>query len=735
MKTESHPIEEILKNRESFFIPPFQRPYAWGKPEIDRYFSDVLKIINSEIDETEKDKKEHFFGTLVIQIESTSVTDKVVVIDGQQRLTTTSIFLLAIRDLTEDEVLKTRITNYYLKSRDSKIKLELSAKDKEAFYSLVEGKTAKSSVIKIAYDIFIAKLKKNPEFSFENYANAIKKMNVAVIQLDERPFKGEDPQIIFETLNSLGKPLTLSDLIRNYILLNMKSESQSSIYEKTWYPIIEKQLGENASEFFRDFLQLKKAVPVKVVSDNNTKEIYAEFKDFVENHYQNKSDFINDIISYVDFYRWIIFEDFTDLISEDKEKDSEIKELLTNIFHDIKTEAFKPLVLGLLYQNQTAKSISDEKLIEILKVIRTYLIRRRLSKLTQGENKEIVIMCRKIEDLTNGKVTMIKLLCSSFYKMRFPNDNDIRQILSIANFYEDFKKYQKFVLGKIEEHNTKIAIGFRNPKITIEHIMPQTLSDSWKAELGENAEEIHKKYLHNIGNLILTEFNSEIGNKTFSDKKKKLETSSMNYRLEILKNDKWNEESIKKHQDYMIKCFLETFPLPDEYKNSDNWTSKSTDSETFSPLEDDAEEIAEGNKPKELLIDTEKIKVDSWKEVFLTFLKFVKEKESWTFDMLLENQQEIWSNSEVILSYSALKSKIEKDEKYEGFYKTLDGKSLEKAKNPANEFFVYSTISARTCIQRIASVLNKIGKSKEFVNITLKNEIKSESEDLIETAE
>jgi hypothetical protein len=236
----------------------------------------------------------------------------------------------------------------------------------------------------------------------------------------------------------------------------------------------------------------------------------------VNSKFENHNAFINDILRYVKCYKWIITEINSDTITSDNYKDKQIKELIRNIFHDIKSEAFKPFVLGLLeYHQYTINGVrlSDELLISTLKTIRTYLIRRRILGLTQGENKNIVLLSKKIEDIAKGNTSMIELLTNMFYSLRLPNDTEMRKELESMNFYEGLKQYSKFILGKIEEHNSKVSVDFRNPQITIEHIMPQKLDDSWKKELGEHFEEIHKTYLHNIGNLILTEFNSEIGNK------------------------------------------------------------------------------------------------------------------------------------------------------------------------------------------------------------------------------
>ncbi len=733
MQTETHSIHDILaKNATSFFIPPFQRAYAWGKTEIERYFSDIIRIINSELDTAQSDKQEHFFGTLVIKEEKAGFVNKSIVVDGQQRLTTTLLFLIALRDNEPNQENKDFITGTYLTNNASsfqdKIKLKQVSKDWDAYRALITGTSAKPGIVKNAYDIFtklIANIKiSRPEITLEKYIVAIQRINVAIIFLDERPFKGEDPQIIFETLNSLGKPLTLSDLIRNYVLLNMDSAHQAIMYETIWYPHIELPLSGSTSDFFRDFLQYKKSTSIKAVSDNNTKELYANFKNFVEESYTTHKAFIDDIVKYVKLYTWIMQEEIAETISSDKIKDSQIKELLRNIFHDIKTEAFKPFILGLIYYHQnktTTVLLSDDNFIAILQIIRTYLIRRRVAKLTQGENRNIVLLCNRIHDLVQKKIEMIDLLSSMFYKMRLPNDDEIRQVLMISKFYEDFKTYGKFILGKIEEYNAKVPIDFRNSKVTIEHIMPQTLSDEWKAMLGTHYEEIYKTYLHNIGNLILTEFNSEIGNKPFKDKKTKLHTSSLYYRLEIVDYAVWNEDSIKRHQSNMINWFLQTFPLPQQYQSTPNYDRKKPDVTTFSPLDDDAGDWAEGHKPAKMIIDSKVLSVATWQDVFIKFLTFMKEDNRYDFQFVLDNQTDLFNKEGVVLNWRSLKMIIDKNLERATRYKSFDGLFPDKILNPKDDtLFIHTNISAATCMNRIASVMTKFDMPREFVIITLK---------------
>lgn len=733
MKTESHSINDVLaKNATSFFIPPFQRAYAWGKNEIERYFSDVLRIIDSELNTKQHDKLEHFFGTVVIKEEKAGFANKSVVVDGQQRLTTTLIFLIALRDLETDTANQEYINQNYLTNNTSsfqdKIKLKQVTKDWDSYRSLVNKETPKAGIVYNAYLLFTRlineKKRSNPIIELNHYITAIQRMNIAVIFLDERPFKGEDPQIIFETLNSLGKPLTLSDLVRNYVLLNMDSTSQSDIYEKIWHPKIESVLLENTSDFFRDYLQFKVVGSIKAVSDNNTKEIYQLFKSFVEIKFNSHKDFINDIVRYAKWYKWITTDVVNDTISNDSIKNREIIELIRNIFHDIKSEAFKPFVLGLLEYHQSGVDglkLNDDLLISILETIRTYLIRRRILGLTQGENKNIVLLCDKIEALVKRNTSMLDLLTTMFYRMRFPNDIEMKKDLESMNFYEGVKKYAKFILGKIEEHNTKVAVDFRNPKITIEHIMPQKLESSWIEDLGENHNEIHKQYLHNIGNLILTEFNSEIGNKSFNSKKAKLNTSSLNYRLSVVSNDKWDEASMLTHQTNMITWLLATFSLPNSHQETYNWNTKVVEETKFSPLDNDAGDIAEGNKPIEITIDNKKIKATTWQDVFIKFLHFIKENQNYDFDIIIDNQNDLFGKNDVILNWSSLSLLIENNIDLTNRYKSFDGKLWDRIKEINDDvLFIHINISASTCMSRIANIMNKFNMPENSVEILLK---------------
>lgn len=721
----------VAKNVTSFYIPPYQRAYAWKKAEITRFFRDLCRIIESELDKECRDKLEHFFGTLVVKNEPVGIAGtRTIIIDGQQRVTTGLILLMAVRDLITDPKSQKLITDTYLVNPSStfedKIKLKQVTKDWDAYRALVLGHPMIPGAVTEAYKTFRRLLSdycaEDERVSLKHFILALGRVNVAVIILDERAYKGEDPQIIFETLNSLGRPLTFSDLIRNFILLNMSSQKQTEAYEKVWYPKIEEPLGESTSSFLRDYLQLKLATSLKSISDSNTKELYQQFKDYATDNWESRDELMTDIVDYIDCYRFIIDPDFTGSVSTDPR----VKELTRNIFQDIGTEAFKPLVLGLLHHH-CHSGHNEAQLISLLTTIRTYLIRRRILKLTQGENKAIPRLCDRIEEIYSGKTSLINLLSSQMYRLRMPNDIEIRSTLESLNFYKELTRYAKLILGKIEEHRAKVAVDFRDPKITIEHIMPQTITTAWRDELGEDADEIHARYLHNIGNLILTEFNVEMSNTSFENKKNRLATSSLAYRLDIMDKERWSLESILSHQKVMINAFIDTFSLPDEYQRAENWKQRVTEGYTdFSPLDDGIHRLLAGEKPISIQLDDVTAPVHSWQEVFLNFIKLVTQKRT-TLQYLKDNQKRLFNRTDALLTWRELQQDPGLVQKR--YYKNLAGEFPFQAVEPSDDDeFVHIDISSSTCICRIAKTMADLGMSKDCVSIAIQKKQSSESE-------
>ena len=450
--------------------------------------------------------------------------------------------------------------------------------------------------------------------------------------------------------------------------------------------------------------------------------MYQQFKDYATDNWESRDELMTDIVDYIDCYRFIIDPDFTGSVSTDPR----VKELTRNIFQDIGTEAFKPLVLGLLHHH-CHSGHNEAQLISLLTTIRTYLIRRRVLKLTKAENKAIPRLCKRIEEIYSGNISLIDLLSSQMYQLRMPNDIEIRSTLESLNFYKELTRYAKLILGKIEEHRAKVAVDFRDPKITIEHIMPQTITTAWRDELGEEADEIHARYLHNIGNLILTEFNVEMSNTSFENKKNRLATSSLAYRLDIMDKERWSLESILSHQKVMINAFIDTFSLPDEYQRAENWKQRVTEGYTdFSPLDDGIHRLLAGEKPVSIRLDDVTAPVHSWQEVFLNFIKLVTQKRT-TLQYLKDNLKRLFNRTDALLTWEELRQIPGLIQK--GYHKNYAGEYAFQASDPAeDDVFVHINISSNTCILRIAKTMEDLHMSKDSVSITIQKKQSSESE-------
>jgi hypothetical protein len=221
--------------------------------------------------------------------------------------------------------------------------------------------------------------------------------------------------------------------------------------------------------------------------------------------------------------------------------------------------------------------------------------------------------------------------------------------------------------------------------------------------------------------LILTEFNGEIGNKPFADKKDKLNKSSLNFRLDVTSRASWNETDIKDHQKNMISWFLDTFPLPENYKTADNWNTRSVEKVNFSPLDDEAGEIAEGNKPLKLIINSESIAVKTWQDVFIEFLKWIKKSADYDYDSILLNQEKLFG-SEIIIKWKNFKSLIDEHIGKGRRYKTFESNVWDSKSTVLDDDleFIHINASAKSFVNRIASIMNLLGMSDNFIEIVLK---------------
>lgn len=575
---EKHLLELLSNNDVTFFIPPYQRNYEWEKEQCEVFLNDITRVTKNNKDEK---KSEHFFGTVTYFQTETAFgqPNKLVLIDGQQRITTTMLFLVALRDVITDENLRKYIESKYLRndnvSDDSeyKIKLKQVETDWKVYCDIILGnhlhEKSKNSAIYRNYAYFTNELKKLREDKDFVLADVIElglsKFSVVTVELQPDRNPWENPQEIFESMNSLGKPLTLADLVRNYLLLGIEPEKQEFLYKNYWLHM-EESIPHQVSGFIRDYMQLKEGKSFKQATERNYKELYSNYKELFRGY--NTKELLKTLSEYSDYYAYVLLFETTG----SKEIDKRLEDIKTL---DVST-AYSLLMA--LIKSWKMEEITERMLCDILDVFIIYIIRRRIIGIAQAENKNFPTLVKKVPQLVNAqdkKREMFKILSSMENHLRVPNDIEMERELSVMNFYG--LKLCKFVLSLIEENITKSRPNKNDQKLQIEHIMPRKLNESWERELGEDYEDIHQSLLNTIGNLTLIRHNQELGNKCFSEKKDIYENKAglQIAKTEIINYEHWNRETIEKRSKWIINYLIqEVLPIPDNMRKTNNFVMK-----------------------------------------------------------------------------------------------------------------------------------------------------------------
>lgn len=593
--TENYLLKLLSNNDVTFFIPPYQRNYEWDKSQCEVFLNDIKKTTISNMNGV---GSEHFFGTIVyVQNEAVfGQPSRLILTDGQQRITTAMLFLVAIRDVVEDETSKKFIDSKYLKNNnvsdetEYKIKLKQVETDWEAYRNIILGFDLtyenKNSAVFSNYLYFVNELHKIKDENKIDIINLISlgldKFSIVTIQLEPIKNNWENPQEVFESMNSLGKPLSLADLVRNYLLMGKEANVQDTLYKDYWL-YIEKQLPNEVSNFIRDFMQLKGEVDFKKATPANYKELYVRFKELFRDI--DIEDLLSNFKKYSNYYAFIVLG---------KESGSAKVDNKLNDLRTIGVTIAHSFLLNLL-EDWKSDRLTEDDISGVLEALIIYFLRRRILKLTQGENKSFPSLVKQKDNIIHAqdkKTTMFAILATQENSVRLPNDIEVTNELRTMNFY-NFSQ-SKFILSIIEEKITKSRPDKNDKKLQIEHIMPQKLNNSWEEELGDDFESIHQEYLNNIGNLTLIRHNQELGNKSFSEKK---EIYINNAGLQIAKEEvinrsKWNKNSIQNRSRWIIKYIVdEVLPIPDEMRNKNNYAQKGSRRLSFTELELIGEEI------------------------------------------------------------------------------------------------------------------------------------------------
>lgn len=547
-------IYEILNGNKQFLIPVYQRFYSWDIEQCKRLWNDIVEM-------QRKGKVGHFVGSIVNIAEQAMPTgvQKYMIIDGQQRMTTLTLLLLALRDYAiknpgDTSINARRIDNMLLKNEyengDERYKLLLTETDRDILINLVEEKPiaegTRSRLIE-NYKFFADKLADKEIFPAEVY-ESIGKLQIVNITLDRAV---DDAQAIFESLNSTGKELSESDLIRNYVLMGLEPSEQIYVYEHLWRPMeqlfVYETQGTVMDAFFRHYLTMKLArIPKQG-------RVYEEFKLYHLNcEFGTIRELCQDLLDYAKYYTNIVFKRNFDL---------DLKKLYEDII-DLRMEVSYPFLLK-IHHDCTDGIITSDELKEILKLCISYVLRRAICEIpTNSMNKTFATLKNYIkpDDYLNSVKAFFVM--QDTYK-EFPDNDKFEGAFVSRDIYN--MRARNYILSRLENFEKKAPIIIEN--YTIEHIMPQNknLSSEWQADLGADWHEVQKKYLHTIGNLTLTAYNSEMSDRPFREKMNMpggFKESALRLNKYIVLLNEWNEKHIQERANMLAKKAESIWPYP-----------------------------------------------------------------------------------------------------------------------------------------------------------------------------
>ena len=531
MKANDTQIRICLEGTKQFIVPLFQRTYSWKKENIQKLWEDLEDTKNGN-------EATHFFGSFVTMPvpSSASGVSKYILIDGQQRLVTIFIFLATLRNRIieiqpgykkRDEINELYLINKY--HIEDKYKVVPTQADRNIFFSIlneVNPSVDNNHLIIETYKFFSDKL------STTNDINEITSLKDTILSkfsvVDIRLEDGDDPYLIFESLNATGTPLTQADLVRNYLFMRLNPDNQQKVYDELWFPMQQK-LRDNLESFVRHYLSMDGNVP-------NFNKIYTTFKENADSKAKSQEDVINLIKGLLKISSY-----YYNFLHPKKEKEQKLR-IYFEKFNKIEVTTSYPLLLR-LYEDYTNKKTSADDFSECLHAIETFVVRRAVCGIpTNALNKYFPTVYNSLDqtDITQSLKNKLK---SGMGARRMPDDDEFKQCQKEGRLYGN--KILRYLLEEIEKYDNKEVVNFE--ELQIEHIMPQTLSDEWKKELGSNWELIHKKYVDTLGNLTLTGYNQEYSRKLFKEKRdmeKGFKDSGLQLNRDLAKLDKWTENEI-----------------------------------------------------------------------------------------------------------------------------------------------------------------------------------------------
>ena len=638
MKGDAQPLIKFFDGSDKrFIIPLYQRNYDWKEENCEQLFQDLLKMHHS-------DRKSHFFGSIVSNIQSG--TEDRFIIDGQQRITTVSLMLIAMVNAYKagdiqatdsklvDKIFKRYLVDEYQED-ERKVKLKPIKKDMDAFDSLLykpKDQYIKGSNVTRNYEFFYDKITKSG-LTMDELFETIKKLEVINIKLDE----DDDPQLIFESLNSTGLDLSEADKIRNYLLMSLAPADQDDLYTRYWNPI-EESTKYDPSSFVRDYLTMKQGKIGRI------DKIYFIFKEYAENESTSRAELLEEMHHYAKIYSQI--DNANMGVDKINRKLNQVRTLDSTVAY--------PFYMA-FFDYAEKNGLSDEEKYRVLDIVESYWARRiicnlpsnALNKVFATLHRDVINNLNKAVEGTNPTYTdvLIYLLLKKGRSSVFPKDDEVKEDFATRQVYKMPANLRMFILERMENRDSKechdVVKQLTEKTISIEHIMPQTLSDKWKDALGEEWERIHQQYLHTMANLTLTGYNSQYSNLTFMEKRdmeKGFNDSAFRLNNYVKSCSQWTETEMKQRQHDLLEVFMRLWPMP-----STTFEPAKREIESAS-LDDDDYEFT-GKKIQGYFYHNVHYTVNTWKEMLIQMCNHVLLEKRSSIEWLCANEEHGFSHT------------------------------------------------------------------------------------------
>ena len=648
MQAHNNTIEEFLGALKTVFVVPvYQRNYDWKDENCKQLFQDIHKVIHTG--------QEHFLGTICFKVYNSRER---AIIDGQQRLTSLTLMLKALYDADNDEDIRDEIRTTYFMNKGSGIdtdflryKLHLNKRDDVIYHILldntkdtVEGKlntTQKNSRIYQNYLLFCDLL--NQYFAKGGKSGAILE-SLKKLTIIELEITNENPQEIFESLNSTGLDLTNVDLLRNYFLMQFGHAEQTQLYEDYWSRIEDLIGVDRMEQFFVDYLIFRKRSDSITINGRrnhiNERTLYTAFKDHYstlqyDTAFEKTKHCFGDLKSCAELYKNFLFAEDVSL-----NKESPMRNKLYFLLTINDSSKARSLLLY-IFDLHKRGLIDDSMLDTAVDAIASLTFRARICK-AQGINRQFAgsVMQRldEISDYSQFVDSFWQAITVGKGSYAFPSDAEFVDALTNKDLYQTLRsRGTKYLLYMLEKHSPfpKGLPLFDDESLTIEHIMPQTLNTTWKIYLSKETMQNYETALHRLGNLTLTNYNPELSNKSFAEKKKVYKGEHYYYTTQIEQYDQWQIAEINQRSKMLAEEAKKIWSLPAQYQ-----TNKAV-SESMHTLGEDTSQFAY-TKPSMLMIGSNEYSVNFWAD-FLPIFCNLLDKENHEAFVEIAKPENVWA--------------------------------------------------------------------------------------------